>query len=92
MTASAAAEAVIFKHHSARFHDLAAAAGDHITGLQMENFVTDGAVDIAFFLCPYYRDQSFHRIPFIKSAEDFPPHLGCFLLEISFQQTLVTRR
>ena len=53
--------ALLFHH----FHDLAAATGNDLSFLYMENFMTDGAVNIPLFLCFYHRNQSafqFHRL------------------------------
>ena len=55
-------------HH---LHDLAAAAGDHIPGLDMEQLVADGAVDIAFLLRPDNGIECtfqfvFHRVFLLK--------------------------
>ena len=36
------------------FHHLAAAAGDDLAFLHMEDLVADGAINIAFFLCPHH--------------------------------------
>ena len=48
-------------------HGFSTAAGDHITGLYMEQLVTDGAVDIAFLFSPNHAVQAalefaFHRL------------------------------
>ena len=48
-------------------HGFSAAAGDHITGLYMEQLVSDGAVDIAFLFSPNHTVQTalefiFHRL------------------------------
>ena len=47
-------------------HGLAAAPGDYIARLDVEQLVADGAVDVAFFFGPYHRNQAafqfvFHR-------------------------------
>jgi len=48
-------------------HHFSAAAGDHLASVDVENFVADGAVDIARFFCPYHFNESafqFHNNPF----------------------------
>ena len=52
-----------------RLHHLAAAAGDHLAGLHMEDLVADGAVNIAFFFRPDHRAQAALKLVFLCFIE-----------------------
>ena len=67
------------------FHRFSAAAGDHLTGLHMEQLVADGAVDIAFFLCPNHAVQAafqfiFHSCVPLQKGRELPPALRYFVV------------
>ena len=66
------------------FHDSAAAPGDDLPFLDMQDFVADGTVHVTFFLRP---DDGagegfqfiFHKGTSLKKGGSFTPALGCFL-------------
>lgn len=55
-------------------HDFAAATGDDMAFLYMEDFVANGAIDIAFFFCPDHKSAQaafsfvFHKFTSIKKS------------------------
>ena len=51
-------------------HGLAAAPGDDLPGLDMEDLVADGAVDVAFLLCLY--DKATAAFELIFHSVSFP--------------------
>ena len=57
------------------FHGLAAAAGDHLALLNVQQLVTDGTVDIALLLCPDHKAKTTFEFAFHSILLKHPKNL-----------------